>query len=861
MTILAALVAAAPVEPAARLDAAGLERAGQFTAEELSAFADGLDALPPELRRLPGGRVRLVLDTSLEATPSGIAEPEWRGDDFVLTRQEGHVDFRDGALDAAARRRLWRARAVVHAMLARWNAVRRWSDTPRWRRVAGWIDAFERPLSFRAHALNRAATAWARPRGAASPALDLLTFAEAALVPVERLPTDDLLRCQDFSRHRALGELLGQPWEPGACPAFDAWARDAALDHLEVLLVQASGRTPESLFGHLLVRPVWRDSVGPSFDTVIQFAAITPTRPGPAHLVRGVFGGYSMGVFTVSLTDLLREKLSAEQRSITRWRLALTRAEARRFLERTWELERRGRFGYAFFSDNCAALLVWMLEGALDEPGLVRWPGFVTAPAAVLDDLYRARRADGRRLLERVLPDFESTEAVARRAEAARARLEAALPLPAEGVRDGDPRRRLEAYRRVAAWSRASPPAMHQALHAWWAFSVRVERAAADEAVTGLRKLDEGLLEGGAQDVDALWDERLAAFARETALQQNLMMLDRQAFLDEQRRRLARRAPSASEAAERARLSDVVESFHQLAALHGELVEERFPDVSADAFLDADATEAAAEQAVVASRSLPVSGHWRVSVAAGAWRRADGASTPVVRVDQAGLLEALGEQRLRGLGASVGVRLLEGGFTVAPALSRPEVVDARLTVVAFDSLAPATPASPAWRQHLGFGFEVGTDYRAFRSVPALTGAAGWVLAHASAAHGLSFVALGAGPAAWLGTAGSRMWPVAGVSTRLLARLALASDWPAALRLEVRHQSVWGSPQPLHELRGELGVEWPVSWAGQPRLLVRPAASLVAEPGRATWNVFGLIALEPVESLAALGPTHGARAKR
>gem|GEM_PF-2792063 len=829
------------------LATAGLEVSGPLSDGELQAMASALDALPAKWRALPAGQhVRLALDDTRAPTATGIAEPEWSGDDFQLRPQLGHATYRDGSLDDDARRALWRARAVVHVLLSRWDDVEHWSLTPTWRRTNGWLLPFERPLSLSEHSLNQASTAWARPRGAVSAKLDFLTFAEAALVPVTSLATDDLLRCQDFTRLRALGALLGQPWAPGACPAFDEWVRLDELEHLEVLLVQASGRAPESLFGHLLVRPVWKTSLGPSFDTAIQFAAITAPKAGPAHLAKGLFGGYSIGVFTISMTDLLREKLSGEQRTMTRWKLSLSKAEMRRFLERAWEFERRGKFAYAFFSDNCATLLVWMLESALDDPTLVRWPGFITSPGGVLDELFRARRADGARLLTPLFPSFESTERVARRDDARRRVLEDSLALSVSTLRDEDPTRRAAAYVELAHRTRARPD---PALFEWWALSARVERAAADRALHSLRELEDELIETSPVDLERLWAERLQSLERESVLQQQMMLLDRESFQDELRRRANKRAPTAVEAKEQAELESTLALFTQVTTAQGALVSEVFPDGSADAFLEAERAASIAEEVPPVTRSLPVSGHWRTGLGAGLWRRDDGTVTPVVQLDEAGLLELLGEQRLRGLGGPVGVRMLEGSLTLAPSLRQPEIVQSHFTLVAFDSIARAVPPAPRWKDHLGFGFEAATDFRAWRSQHTLYGGAGWVLAHVQSAYARNLLALGVGPAVWAAVDGRGVMPVGGVSTRLVARVALQREWPSSLRLEARHQSLWGPGRAMHELRADAALEWVVAWGGRPRVLVRPTVSVTAEPTLARLNAAAVLMLEPAESLA------------
>ena len=721
--LVAVLVCAATGGPGADVrPATAAEKApqfsGPFTDEELAALTDGFDALPEKLQKLPRP-LHITLDETLPATPSGIAEPEWRDGVFVLTRQEGHVTFRDATLPEAERRALWRRRAVIHAVLSLHEDIHRWSATPRWRRTNGWILPFERPLSLVEHPLNLADTAYARPRGKQSARLDFLTFAEAALVPVTNLPTDDLLRCQEFTRLRALHQLLGTPWTPEPCPAFDGWRRGDALDHLEVLLVQSSARAPESLFGHLLVRPVWKTSLGPSFDTVVQFAAITLAKAGPAHLVNGLFGGYSLGLFTISQTDLEREKLSGEQRSMTRWRLTMSPREMRRFMERAWEWERRGRFSYAFFSDNCATLLIWMLESALDDSTLVGWPGFITSPAGVLDDLYRARRPDGRRLLEAIFPSFESTAKVARRDEDKRrlleATLEPALRLSFAGAHASDVETRRRSYPRLAAASRDADVSLPRDLFAWWALSARIERSVADVAHYERRELEQELVELPTTSLDTIWNERLTTLERESTIQERLMILDRDAYADDLRRRSKKRAMTPGEQRRADDLAARLALFDEVTTMQGDLNADVFNSSSATTFLEDEVEAVVVAEVTPATRSLPVSGHFRAGGGVGLWRRDDGLITPVLRFESGGLREAIGAQRHRGVAHTVGVRMLEGGFTIAPSLQTPAFVQSHFNVIAFDTIAQQLPPSPRWQDFVGFGFEVGTDYRRWRS--------------------------------------------------------------------------------------------------------------------------------------------------
>jgi hypothetical protein len=133
-----------------------------------------------------------------------------------------------------------------------------------------------------------------------------------------------------------------------------------------------------------------------------------------------------------------------------------------------------------------------------------------------------------------------------------------------------------------------------------------------------------------------------------------------------------------------------------------------------------------------------------------------------------------------------------------------------------------------------------------------------VLLHAKSPHARNLITAGVGPAAWVAVDPTGAMPVGGVSTRLVARVALQQQWPSALRLEARHQSVWGPGRQLHEVRADLALEWVIAWGGRGRLLFRPTVSITAEPSLGKLDAVGLVMLEPVESLADLAS--GSRSK-
>ena len=195
-----------------------------------------------------------------------------------------------------------------------------------------------------------------------------------------------------------------------------------------------------------------------------------------------------------------------------------------------------------------------------------------------------------------------------------------------------------------------------------------------------------------------------------------------------------------------------------------------FSDVSPPAFLEAEPHAVIAEEIIPATRSLPLSGHWRTGLGGGLWRRSDGATTPVVQLDEAGLLELLGEQRLRGIGAPVGVRMLEGSVTFAPSLV-PQVVQT-LHAGRVDSIAPPPPY-PKWKEHW---LRLRVRHRLSRvALAALASGGAGCVARRAGDHARHLLNAGAGPAPGRGDptddadGGRGDWVV--------ARVGLKLQWP------------------------------------------------------------------------------------
>ncbi|WP_338863191.1 DUF4105 domain-containing protein [Myxococcus stipitatus] len=847
----------------------------------VSEVEAGLASLPPAMRRFPGGPLELVLHP--ESAPLGMgdgteARPDWteEGARLHLYRYapsaERRVTLRMSRLTDVESERLWRRRAVVHAVVRRWDEARAWSQTVRWRRLSGWLQPLERPLVWKEEARLHFAGAFSRARGQQSASLDLVTFAEELFVPVESLRADALsddeqVRCQEFSKSRALAELvessgLGALGGRGACPAFDAWAEKDLLSHFEVLLVAATGRQPESLFGHLLLRPVWREGAqvrGPSFERVVQLVALTGMESrGLDYVVKGMTGAYDTVFLTGTMGDLTHEALELEQRTIRRFHLRLTRGEEERMLERVWELERRGYMGYYFFTDNCASALLFLLNGVLEQERQVRPPGVLwVLPTATLDALAKVEVVgkDGPAgpLLELIPDAFESTGERAVRADTARREALDALSVHVgarelsgllrlhERLQSPDPDARREAYgelpetvTQVFASARpARRSEVRDTLHAYVAHLVRVERAAVDRmdgeklAIERLRLL--ALRTPVEGDAAAGVRERQRIFEREDVLQRKLAVLDRTAMLEESLATAPRRPPSPEELKRLVLAERTEAAFVQATEAQGALSDGVFAEVDAVAFLGKDHRRKVDAETRWAAAALRESGAARTVVSVGVDFPGTGVARPVVSVRTAGMAEALGDARQHGFQPSSELRVLDGELSLEPRWGAPRVVSTDMTLVGYRTLQRELPQfrDSAW-DSLGWGAEARVTSDAERPLPyrATVQAEALVIVDEGARFS-RFTAVGVGGLARMNWGESMMRPAAGPRLSLAHRTGLPGSGANAVRVEAAYSPTWrlGDTHLTHEAGASLQVEWWLGRAGPFGVLLTPRAQV------------------------------------
>lgn len=841
------------------------EAAPPALAAELCA---GLFALPPSLRMPPAP---LHLQWHEQARPFGLGDgtdlaPEWsdEGATFHLyalgPSLEHHASLRVAGLRADEFERLWRRRAIVHALIVSHDRALGLSAREDFRRAFGWKPALDRLLPPSEHHPSRYVGAFSRVRGREAPGLDLATFAEEALWPPEALrpdsiAVDDRVGCQELTKSRWLQSFLRTqlpadaptPLPRGTCPALEAFVDAERLDGLEVVLAAPSRASPESIFGHVMLRP--RRPVAEPWQSdatawVVQLAALVAPRTGGfAYLVDGATGGFDNTVMLVPWDEVLRQNQEIEGRSLRRFPLALTHEEQVFVLERVFELERRGYTAYRFFTDNCARSLVELFASAL--PGVeIEVPGTLwTMPTEVLDALADARVLRGTSrapLLSAspiVVPSNEDRAAAALAAREVRLgalrrgsppSVWAALEEASEQALDGDPQVRTAAYASFAAVGRplaAANADVRAPLLALLEAHLFLERTALDraEAEAFARELQRiepppGLTLPTSAELVA---RRQRLFEHEDAAERLHAARQELSLLEDLWRTAARRAPSSADEAAIDRVARTRVAFAAIVEEHAHLAEQLPPSPptpSTELRLEVDEPIA----------PLPSSGAARFGLVLGALVD-EGGVTPAIGLRTAAVLEPLGELRERGFGVGKEVRLLDGELRAGLPDGRPSLLDWEVTLVGVRSSIRELPVHrEGVLDHVGLGAFVTNDSRAARLISQRTAVRleGIAALH-QAPLSLGYTLLAFGPAfeGRIGRGLERFAGVAAAHLELAHRTSLGGSSARAFTGRLVWQSGLAGGRAflgdVHEARAELALDWELGAARDPALLLGP----------------------------------------
>lgn len=154
------------------------------------------------------------------------------------------------------------------------------------------------------------------------------------------------------------------------CPEYEKFKADLAPRGITLLYTDAYMNNPSSLFGHVLFRIDTRRQGTQLMAHGANYGAMVDRNAnGLFFAVLGLTGGY-MGSWTVKpYYDVINLYNNIENRDIWEFSLDLTDEELVFFIAHLWEIGQT-QARYFFFSENCAYMLLELLDAVRPELGL-----------------------------------------------------------------------------------------------------------------------------------------------------------------------------------------------------------------------------------------------------------------------------------------------------------------------------------------------------------------------------------------------------------------------------------------------------------------------------------------------------------
>lgn len=204
------------------------------------------------------------------------------------------------------------------------------------------------------------------PEGQENPDAELQAFIAALKNPSLRfgalnLPVD----CAFPARARWVRSQIDKLPPAPKCSEWQKWR--AGLNGRFVSLVYTSSYTgsPGSMFGHtfLKVGPHQNDDSS-LLNYSISYAANTEDAGAVSYIWHGLTGGFSGKVSVKPYYLKVKEYSLSEHRDLWEYPLDLTLEQVELLIAHTWELYTSGGFAYYFLDENCAGILLAILDVA-----------------------------------------------------------------------------------------------------------------------------------------------------------------------------------------------------------------------------------------------------------------------------------------------------------------------------------------------------------------------------------------------------------------------------------------------------------------------------------------------------------------
>ncbi len=181
--------------------------------------------------------------------------------------------------------------------------------------------------------------------------------------------------CRWVARYQFLSrrmKALGFDYAPPRCEGFERWKSGIATDRLTLIFASIYLNSPASMYGHAFLR---FDNAKPGEfnrlnDATIGYSVNGDIQMGVTFLTRSLFGGFPGTFVFVPYYMKLREYADLENRDLWEYQTDFTPDEIDKMLAFIWE-QSFTYLDYYFFDDNCALMLLAILEAGRPRLNLI----------------------------------------------------------------------------------------------------------------------------------------------------------------------------------------------------------------------------------------------------------------------------------------------------------------------------------------------------------------------------------------------------------------------------------------------------------------------------------------------------------
>jgi Domain of unknown function (DUF4105) len=274
------------------------------------------------------------------------------------------------------------ASAYLQELQARARSLKL-AESPQWRALLHYS---QHPLTRQWRSLPTDASFFVSPRGRSDLEAELEADLEAFFQPlnpvtekkiVEKTQADDDTdnlpqhpQCRFVARFQWLRQVLqiDDRMPLSTCPRYAYWREAINPDQVVLLFASAYLNNPSSMYGHTFLRidppAALNQPVGLSY--TISYAANAPKTDGISFAFKGLAGFYPGLLSSPPYYLKLREYSVMENRDLWEYHLDLNPSQTERLLQHAWEIS-NSQFNYYFFDDNCAQMLLHLLDVANPE--------------------------------------------------------------------------------------------------------------------------------------------------------------------------------------------------------------------------------------------------------------------------------------------------------------------------------------------------------------------------------------------------------------------------------------------------------------------------------------------------------------